>query len=413
MKCKYNLWLVLVIAILSWQCSKCPTKEKESKPSLDLTSAEKSLLQSDNKFGLKLFQEVVKQEKDKNVFISPLSVSMALGMTYNGANGSTQEAMQKTMELSGLTLQEVNESYQHLIGLLSGLDPQVQFQIANSIWYRQGWTFEEEFINLNKTYFDAEVSGLDFGDQSAAGIINDWVSENTNGKIISIVDPPIDPEMVMFLIDAVYFKGEWTYQFNKETTREWPFLLLNNQTKSCQMMGQKSEYPYMANEDFQAVSLPYGKGDYSMIIFLPKLGKDIDSLIVDLSQENLDLWLSGLKNDSGKVCLPKFTMEYELKLNDALIALGMGSAFDPVQADFTKMHQEGGLFISDVKHKTHLEVSEEGTVATGVTSIGIAMSIEPPQHIFEFLADRPFLFVIRENRSGTILFIGKIVEPML
>ena len=413
MKCKYNLWLVLVIASMSWQCSKCPTKTIEKTPSLDLTGAEKSLLQSDNKFGLKLFQEVVKQEKDKNVFISPLSVSMALGMTYNGANGSTQEAMQKTLELSGLTLQEVNESYQHLIGLLSGLDPKVQFQIANSIWYRQGWTFEEEFVNLNETYFDAEVNGLDFDDLGTAGIINDWVDENTNGKIKSIVDPPIDPGMVMFLINAIYFKGAWTYRFSKEITREWPFLLLNNQTKSCQMMGQKSEYPYLENEDFQAVSLSYGKGDYSMIVFLPKWGKNIDSLIADLSQENLDSWLSELESDSGTVYLPKFTLEYELKLNDALKVLGMGSAFDPEQADFTGMYREGGLFISEVKHKTFLEVNEEGTVAAGVTSIGIATTAYHPSDIFEILVDHPFVFVIRENKSGTILFIGKIVEPML
>ena len=413
MKCKYNLWLVLVIALMSWQCSKCPTKEKESKPSLGLTSAEKSLLQSDNKFGLKLFQEVVKQEKDKNVFISPLSVSMALGMTYNGANGSTQEAMQKTMELSGLTLQEVNESYQHLIEILPGLDPNVQFQIANSIWYRHSMTFEEEFIQLNKTYFNALVSGLNFDDPNSADIINAWVDENTKGKITEIIKPPIDPSMVMYLINAIYFKGEWTYQFNKETTSEWPFLLLNNQTKSCQMMGQKSEYPYLENEDFQTVSLSYGKGDYSMIIFLPKLGKNIDSLIADLSQENLDSWLNGLESDSGKVCLPKFTLEYDLLVNDALKALGMGSAFDPEQADFTGMRREGGIFISEVKHKTYIEVNEEGTVAAGVTSVGMSLSMDPPSHIFEFLADRPFLFVIRENRSGTILFIGKIVEPML
>ncbi len=413
MKCKYNLWLVLIIAILSWQCSKCPTKEKESKPSLGLTSSETSLLKSDNRFGLKLFQEVVREQKDKNVFISPLSVSMALGMTYNGANGSTQEAIQKTLELNGLTLQEVNESYQHLIGLLSGLDPKVQFQIANSIWYRQGWTFEEEFIQLNKTYFNALVSGLNFGDPNSADIINAWVDENTKGKITEIINPPIDPSMVMFLINAIYFKGAWTYQFDKNATIDWLFYLPNGSTTPCRLMAQKSEFPYWENDDFQAVNLPYGEGDFSMIVFLPKWEKNVDSLIAKFSQENFDVWLSEFHSDSGKVYLPKFTLEYEMKLNDALIALGMGSAFDPEHADFTGMYKEGGLFISEVKHKTFLEVNEEGTVAAAVTSVGIATTAYHPSDIFEIVVDHPFVIVIRENKSGAILFIGKIVEPTL
>jgi serine protease inhibitor len=410
---QWKLFLVPLIAVTFLYCSKCPTKTIENTPSLNLTAAEKNLLQSDNKFGFKLFQEVVSEEKDKNVFISPLSVSMALGMTYNGADGSTKEAMQKTLELNGLTLQEVNESYQNLMKLFSELDPDVLFQIANSIWYRQGWTFEKEFIQLNKTYFNSQVRGLDFGDPHSADVINNWVSENTKGKITSIINPPIDPSMVMFLINAIYFKGTWTYQFDKTATREWPFLLPDNSTKPCQMMGIKSKFPYHEDDYFQAVSLPYGKGDYSMVVFLPKWGKNIDSLIAALNQGNFDKWWSEFHSDSGKVCLPKFTLEYELKLNDALKALGMSMAFDPDQADFSKMFQGKGLFISEVKHKTFVEVNEEGTEAAAVTSVGIALSAYPPPLPFEMVVDRPFVFLIRENLSGTILFMGKIVEPML
>jgi serine protease inhibitor len=410
---KWKLFLVPFIAIIFLYCSKCPTKTIENTPSLDLTAAEKSLLKSDNKFGFKLFQEVVREEKDKNVFISPLSISMALGMTYNGANGSTQEAMKNTLELNGLTLQEVNESYQHLIKLFSELDPSVLFQIANSIWYRQSWTFEEDFIQLNKTYFDAVVSGLNFDDPHSADVINAWVNENTKGKITSIINPPIDPSMVMFLINAIYFKGTWTYQFDKNATREWPFLLPDNSTKPCQMMGQKSEFPYYENDDFQAVNLPYGKGDYCMIVFLPKWGKNVDSLIANLNQENFEVWLSEFHSDSGKVCLPKFILEYGLKLNDALKALGMSVAFDPDQADFTRMHPGAGLFISEVKHKTFVEVNEEGTEAAAVTSVGMELSALPPPLPFEIVMDRPFVFMIRENLSGAILFMGKIVEPTL
>jgi serine protease inhibitor len=410
---KWKLFLVPFIAIIFLYCSKCPTKTIENTPPLNLSAAEKSLLQSDNRFGFKLFQEVVKEEKDTNVFISPLSVSLALGMTYNGANGSTREAMKNTLELNGLTLQEVNESYQHLIKLFSELDPDVLFQIANSIWYRQGWTFEEEFIQLNKTYFNSQVKGLDFDDPHSADVINAWVSENTKGRITSIINPPIDPSMVMYLIDAIYFKGIWTYQFDKTATREWPFLLPDNSTKTCQMMGIKSKFPYYENGEFQAVSLPYGKGDYSMIVFLPQWGKNVDSLVADLNQENMDKWLSQFHSDSGKVCLPKFSLEYGLKLNDALKALGMSVAFDPDQADFSNMFQGKGLFISEVKHKTFVEVNEEGTEAAAVTSIGMATTALLPSIPFEIVVDRPFVFLIRENLTGTILFMGKIVEPTL
>lgn len=202
----------------------------------ELTQAEKGLVEADNKFGLKLFKEVVfEEDTDKNILISPLSVSMALGMTYNGANGSTEEAMRTTLELSDLTLEEINESYKSLIEYLVGLDPEVEFDIANSIWYRQGWTFEEDFLGRCETYFNALVNGLDFNDPNAKDIINDWVSENTNGKIEEIVDY-IDPLDVMFLINAIYFNGTWTYEFDENLTQEDMFNLLDGSQISCEMM---------------------------------------------------------------------------------------------------------------------------------------------------------------------------------
>jgi serine protease inhibitor len=200
---------------------------------------------------------------------------MALGMTYNGADGGTREAMQTTLELSGLTIQEVNESYQSLIELLTGLDPKVIFQIANSIWYRPGESPEEEFIDLNKTYFNAEVSPLDFSAPNASETINGWVNENTNGRIKKIVEA-IDPLTVMFLINAIYFKGTWTYKFDKESTQDHLFTLPDGSQKACRMMEQEGEFQYFANSDFEAVDLPYGDGYFSMTIFLPQRNKDID-----------------------------------------------------------------------------------------------------------------------------------------
>ncbi len=410
---RLNLFLVLLIGICLLQCSKNPVSTPDTAkddPTPGSTWFAPGLVESDNKFGLKLFKEIIKEEKDKNVFISPLSVSMALGMTYNGANGSTQEAMQKTLELSGLTIQEVNVSYKNLIKLLTGLDPKVQFQIANSIWYRQSLTPEEEFLNLCKEYFNALVSGLDFSDPNAAKIINAWVDENTNGKIKEIVDAPIHPLTVMFLINAIYFKGTWTYQFDENlTTDDW-FTLPDGSRKLCQVMSQRSLYKYFSNDDFKAVDLPYGERRFSMTIFLPTYGACVDSLIMKFDHENFNYWLSCFSSDSGDIHIPKFKLEYERGLNDILKVMGMEIAFNPYQADFTKMYREGGVWIDTVKHKTFVEVNEEGTEAAAVTSV--EGTLGPGPSGFRMRVNRPFVFVIRENQSQTILFIGKIVEPV-
>jgi serine protease inhibitor len=400
-----NFLLLLFIGIIFLQCSKKPVAPKEEVP--DLAAVEKTLVQSDNEFGLTIFKEIVREEKNKNVFISPLSVSMALGMTYNGANGETQEAMQKTLGLNGLSIEEVDQCYQHLIESLTSLDPKVKFQIANSIWYRLGLTPEEEFLNLCQKYFDAQVRGLDFNHPNAADTINGWVDQGTNGKIKEIINGPINPLTVMFLIDAIYFKGIWTYEFDKNKTRDDLFILPDGSEKSCKMMEQRGLYKYFENDTFQAIDLPYGDGDFSMTIFLPVYGTNVDSLIAEFDQEKLNYWMSCFSGDSMDIYIPKFKLEYELKLNDVLTTLGMGIAFTPYQADFTKMYKGVDVFIDEVKHKTFVEVNEEGTEAAAVTSVVIVVSSEGSS----MRVNRPFVFMIRENKSQTILFIGKIVEP--
>jgi len=408
---RLTLVLLVCLCIGFMQCStrSVPTEHQTSR---ELTVSERHLVESDNEFGLKLFREIIKGEKDKNVFISPLSVSMALGMTYNGANGETQEAMAEALELSGLTLQGVNESYQSLIELLRGLDPKVQFRIANSIWFRQDREPEKEFVDLCKEYFDALVRSMNFADPNAAKIINGWVYENTNGKIEEIVDDPINPMIVMFLINAIYFKGTWTYQFDEDSTKDTLFTLPDGTKKPCKMMEQRGFYKHFSNDDFQAIDLPYGDGDFSMTIFLPNLNTDIDSLIAEFDPENLNYWLSRFSSDSGDIFIPKFKLEYELGLNQVLKTMGMEIAFNPGLADFSKMYRGGGVWIDTVKHKTYVEVNEEGTEAAAVTSVEMReVSIDPPD--FRMRVDRPFIFLIRENVSQTILFIGKIVEPTL
>lgn len=405
-----NFILVLSISLTLLQCEHNPV----APVARDLTVLEKRLVESDNRFGLRLFKEIIKDEKDKNVFISPLSVSMALGMTLNGANGATKEAMDETLEFTDMTAEEINQSYKSLLELLTQLDPKVIFQIANSIWYRQQLTFEEEFINLNKTYFNAIVEALDFNNpDAAANIINAWVKENTNGRIEKIIEAgDIDWETVMFLINAIYFKGTWTYEFDKDLTRDDWFTLPDSSQKLCKMMSLTGDLQYSENEDFQAINLPYGDEYFSMLIFLPRPQKNIASLIAEFNPENWDLWINSFIQKSGTLQFPKFTLEYEKKLNDILKSLGMAIAFDRSRADFTNMYQGPvRLFISEVKHKTFVEVNEEGTEAAAVTSVEIGRTSVDPGFVMR--VDRPFVFVIRENHSQTILFMGKIVEPIL
>lgn len=377
----------------------------------DLTPLEKSLVKSSGDFGLQFFREVVKQEGDKNIFVSPLSVSMALGMTLNGANGETKAAMEQTLTLAGMSTDEINQSYQSLIDLLTRLDPKVKFQIANSIWYRQEMTFEQDFIDLNKNFFDAIVRAVDFGNpEAAAATINAWVSENTNGRIEEIVKPEsIDWGTVMFLVNAIYFKGTWTFQFDKDKTRPEFFTLLDSSRKQVPMMHLSGDLKYFQNDHFQAVDLPYGDGKYNMMILLPNPAADLDALAAQMDRVNWQSWIGSFSEQPVDLAMPKFRLEYELTLNDVLKALGMEIAFDTGRADFTRMYKPGGLFIDEVKHKTFVEVDEEGTEAAAATSVEIGRTSLPDN--VQMRIDRPFLLVIHENHSETILFIGKIIDP--
>jgi serpin B len=376
-----------------------------------LTTAESNLVAADNRFAFKLFREVNTQEDaGANVFISPLSVGMALGMAYNGAAGATRDSMQRTLELSGMSLDEVNESYQSLIALLRDLDPQVAFTLANSIWYREGIAVVPAFIELNRRYFDAEVRALDFADPASAAVINGWVDSTTRGKIEEIVAPPIDPQTMMFLINAIYFKGDWTCQFDRDRTRPAPFTLPDGSQTTVSMMSHGAEIPLRAHEDgtHTVVDLWYGGRAYSITIVVPRDPARIDELARSVTQEQWDAWVGALDSASIQVSLPKFTLEYDVTLNGVLAALGMGIAFSASDADFTNLYTgPNQAYISNVKHKTFVDVNEEGTEAAAATSVEVGVVSAPPW----IVVDRPFIFAIRENYSGTILFLGKIVSP--
>ena len=406
--------LVLFAGLGLMRCSG-PTESDEPDHSVlprALTAEEIELAASADRFGLKLFREVVRQQPDSNIFISPLSVSMALGMTANGAAGSTLDSMRATLELAGLTEAESNAAYQSLIELLTQADPKVQFDIANSIWHRDTWTFKDDFYQRCREYFDAVVQGLDFYDPTAADTINAWVNENTQGKIEEIVVKPIDPAIVMFLINAIYFKGTWTYEFDPEETVDDEFTTADGSKVPCRMMNQETDLVYLETDHFQAVDLPYGDGLFSMTVLLPKTNVPVDNLVAMFTPENWSLWIDSLDSAAVLLELPKFTLGYELEMKKVLSALGMGIAFGEGFVDFSRMIEPAGLiWIDKVKHKTFVQVDEEGTEAAAVTSVVMVWESAGPSSTL-MRVDRPFVFVIRERTSGALLFMGKIVEPV-
>ena len=404
---KQRIWLIILI-VAGVSVTHCDKNSVSSEGLASLSPSEKTLVSSGNSFGFKLFPKIIQDEPNQNVFISPLSASMALGMTYNGAGGTTQEAMATALELQGLSIPEANASYQRVISLLLNLDPKVRMQIANSIWYRQEYGFEEEFLNTNRTFFDAVVSGMDFNNPTTVDVINQWVENQTNSRIRNIITQ-IDPQTVMFLINAIYFKGDWAHKFDEDDTRDDQFQKPDNTFIPVKMMNQEHEFDYFATGDFQAVDLPYGSGEFRMTLLLPSPGTDINAFIGSFNQAQWDQWMAGFTTRLITLSMPRFKLDYERKLNDDLKALGMAIAFDPNAADFTGMYPPGGLFISMVKQKAFVEVNEEGTEAAAATVVEVGVTSAPQPTAMR--VDRPFVFAIRERQSGTILFIGKIVAP--
>lgn len=414
MKISFVVFAVVTFCLLNCKdlgTSAWEQKKEEVRP---LTELEKRLVHISNDFGFNLLRTVNQTESGKDVFISPLSVSMALGMTLNGADGTTEEAMRSTLGFSGMTQEEVNKASSGLMQLLRTLDPKVEFKIANSIWHRLGFAVEQEFIETNRRYFEAIVTGLDFSAPDASATINQWVESSTNGKIEKIVPDQIPREVVMYLINAMYFKGTWTYQFDKSKTTEAPFHLPDGTTRTARLMQLRGTLPYVETPLYQAVELPYGDSLFSMIVVLPKPGQPVETFVNELTEDSWSALRDGLRAQLGTVFMPKFKLEFEKALNDALKALGMGIAFDPDSADFRRISRQvyeigERLFITEVKHKTFVQVDEEGTEAAAVTSVEIGITSLPSE--FMMRVDRPFFFVITERHSGTLLFLGKIVEP--
>jgi len=363
------------------------------------------LVAANTKFGFNLLNTLSKQQPNQNIFISPTSVALALSMTYNGVSGETKQEMTKVLELTGMTPQEINAANQNLQNSLQKVDPNVQVLIANSLWAKQGFSLKPEFMQINQEYYKANLTEIDFTIPQAPSIINNWVSQKTQGKIAQIVDEiSLDP--VLFLINAIYFKGNWQTPFDKSQTANKTFYLTDGSSQQHLMMSQSGFYRCYATDTFQAVSLPYGKkGALSMYIFLPNSNTNLATFSQQLTPENWNKWMQEFRERNCIIEIPRFTIEYKVELKSTLIALGMAGIFEPSKAEFSPM-TDVNVAVDSVKHKTFVEVNEEGTEAAAVTSVELIRSLP-----FQMNVNRPFFCAIRDNTTGTILFMGTIVDP--
>ncbi|WP_345240895.1 serpin family protein [Nibrella saemangeumensis] len=357
-------------------------------------------------FAFGFFKRVNQEEgADKNVFVSPLSLHMALGMIMNGANGQTAQEIQKTLKLDAQTLAEANQTYTYLLENLPKADSRVTLGLANSVWYRNGFQVEKSFQDVLKESFKAEVTGLDFDNDAAKDRINNWASQQTNGRIPKVIDE-IRRDHVMFLMNALYFKGDWKTQFDQKNTVDMPFRLPSGQEKTVKMMRLNTELRRAFKPTYAAFELPYGNGQFAMTVLLPSQNTSADAVLNSINAGEWTQLQKDMAEGKIDIGLPKFTLSYEIQLKNTLTALGMPTAFTDA-ADFTKINRNGDLYLSFVKQNTFVAVDEKGTEAAAVTTGGISVTSMPPSYI----CDRPFVFVIHEKTSNTVLFMGKIVNP--
>lgn len=374
-----------------------------------LTNQEETLIDASNNFAFDLIKEI-HQDEPGNMFISPLSVGYALGMTLNGAEGSTKEGIKATLDYGNLTDKEINESYASLTEFLLNLDKKVMLNIANSIWYKQDYTVKTSFKDIVEQYYDAVISGLDFSDPNAKNVINDWIEEKTNDKIKDMLDQ-IPPDARMYLVNAIYFKAAWMYQFDKAKTEKDQFYLENGNDVAVDMMYTDGvKISYYGNQDFQFFDIPYGNKQYYMTVILPRTGKTVSEIINHMSADKLNEIDEQADTTTIKLYFPKFKLEYKKLLNNYLINMGMSEAFTP-DARFPNLFEEDmDLMISRVLHQSFLEVNEEGSEAAAATIVEMVETSFPSKPS-AIRVDRPFAFLIREKHSNTILFSGKLMNP--
>ncbi|CAH8287278.1 serpin B [Mariniflexile fucanivorans] len=406
MKLSNTLSIFVTISVIIFQS--CSTSDADT-PSLEpFESITKSsqIVTANNDFAFSLFKEIAQTETETNYMVSPVSASLALGMVYNGASGETQTAFANVFHYGDATLDETNLVNQNIITNLTQTASGTTFEIDNSLWVKNTFPVKETFLEANKTYYLAEVQNKDFSNPETLGAINNWVSNKTYGKIPKILNE-IDPNAVLYAINALYFKSDWKFSFDVKDTKSLPFKLSDGSSKNVDMMSMEQDLKYYSNNVFSSVQLPYKNDKYTMTLMLPNTNKTEGDIIAMMSNENWTTWENNYNLQSIKITMPKFTFSYEKLFNDALANLGLGIAFSD-RADFSGM-SDLPTKISFVLQKTFIDVNEKGTEAAAVTVVGIELtSAGGPK---QFVLDKPFVFTITEKETGSICFMGKVGSP--
>lgn len=407
------LSLVLVPA-----CEKAGTNDQPVDPGNPMNIStdvhQKEVIDSANKFAFDLFKPILADAKgDENIMISPFSITSALSMTLNGASRETFEAMKKALRMEGKTLEQINETYLKLMTEMVPVDERVVLEIANSVWVEKRLNVNQKFMTVVKNWYQAEAKGIDVTDPNAVNLVNDWIAEKTHDKITDMLDY-LDPDLAMLLINAVYFNGKWRYQFYKADTKDEPFYVTSATQKRVPMMHQEENLKAIRTGNLTIVDLPYGQGNYSMLVVLPDAEVTSTDAADALTPSKWNEWMDLLTDNTHKVelSMPRFKYKYKRLLNDDLTDLGMGVAFSD-WADFSNISDQA-LQISRVIHQSFIETNKEGTEAAAATIVEIRFTSAGPGSeptIWKIDIDRPFIYFIHEISTGTILFMGRVGDP--
>ena len=414
---------VLVLAVVITTAADCRAVDK---PTAREKTNKQLIVTGNNKFALELYAKL--RSSEGNLFFSPYSISTALAMAHAGARGQTEAQMARVLhfpviaktgtELSSTLIPE-KQRFASMFGKIikdlnnRGKKGGYELRVANALWGQEGYEFLEEFLELIETNYGGRLNEVDFvkAAETARKTINTWVEKETNDKIKNLIQKGVLDSMTrLVLTNAIYFKGNWARQFKEDRTKDAPFTLANGKKVDVAMMNQTAEFNYMETEDFQGLGLPYVDDELSMIILLSKEFDGLDEFEKTFTAENISKWLGKLRNRKVIVSIPKFKMTSQFALASVLKSMGMIDAFSP-NADFSGMNGRRDLFISAVIHKAYVDVNEEGTEAAAATAVTMKLTSVGPAQIPVFRADHPFLFLIRDNHSGSILFIGRVMNP--